>query len=323
MGGVSATTVSVLPMRMQVVEGLVSVIIPLHDRRRFVGEAIESVLAQTYPDWELLIVDDGSSDGSADIARGYSSWTPDKIRYVEHPGHVNFGVTRTRNVGAAASRGEFLAFLDSDDKWMPHKLADQIQLLQAHPEVGLVCAPSVYWRDWDHEAPETAHRENSFPEIAPSGQVYESPYLLIHTYPLGDWGAPCPSSLLMRRSAFEAVDGFVEEFNPTTFQLCEDTAFLSKIYLSSVRVMVSQSISDYYRRHDSSIWDRTMGNRREELELKFYFQWLRRFLVERECRDKTVWKAARRAGWIYWWPLPHQVTRLIRRLMNKWRTVSR
>lgn len=127
----------------------------------------------------------------------------------------------------------------------------------------------------------------------------------------------------MRRSAFEAVDGFVEEFNPTTFQLCEDTAFLSKIYLSSVRVMVSQSISDYYRRHDSSIWDRTMGNRREELELKFYFQWLRRFLVERECRDKTVWKAARRAGWIYWWPLPHQVTRLIRRLMNKWRTVSR
>lgn len=308
---------------MQTVEGLVSVVIPFHDRRRFLGVAIESVLAQSYSHWELILVDDGSSDGSADIAGDYAARFPDQIQYLEHPDHANLGVTRTRNLGASVSRGEFLAFLDSDDKWMPHKLDDQVRLMREHPEVGLVCAPSVYWCDWDPEVPPDARQQNYVPTLAPSGRIYEAPFLLIHTHPLGQWGAPCPSSFLIRRSAFEAVGGFVEEFNPATFQLCEDTAFLTKIYLSGTCVRISESISDYYRCHESSISYQTTELKREELELKFYFQWLRRFLLETQCGNSDVWKAARRAGLIYWWPLPHQVTRLIRRIANKWRTISR
>lgn len=309
-------------VRMQIVEGLVSVIIPFHDRRRFLGEAIESVLAQSYRHWELLLVDDGSSDGSADIARDYATRFPGAITYLEHPDHANFGVTRTRNLGASASRGEFLAFLDSDDKWMPHKLADQVQLMRAHPEAGFVCAPSVYWHDWNLEVSADARRENNVPTLAPAGRVYDSPDLLIHSHPLGKWGAPCPSSFLIRRSAFEAVGGFVEEFNPGTFQLCEDTAFLTKVYLSDMRVLISESCSSYYRCHDGSIWQQTRERGREERELKFYFQWLRRYLLDSRCKDKAVWKAARRAGWIYWWPLPNEAVRLLRRVVNRLRAVK-
>lgn len=308
---------------MQVVEGLVSVVIPFHNSLRFLSETIESVLAQTYPHWELLLVDDGSSDGSADIARGYAARNSDRIKYLEHPGHANFGVTRTRNLGAEMSRGEFLAFLDSDDVWLPHKLKDQVGLMILHPQVGLVCAPSVYWHGWDEDVPAEIRQQDYVPLLAPAGRVYESPVLFVSTHPIGRWGAPCPSSFLLRRSLFDMVGGFVEEFNPSTFQLCEDSAFLTKIYLSDARVYMSETCSDYYRCHNASIWHRTRGTQREELELRFYFQWLRRFLFESNCQDKAVWTAARRAGWIYWWPLPHYATRLVRRLNNRWRACSR
>lgn len=303
------------------IEGLVSVVIPFHDRRRFLREAIESVLVQTYPHWELVLVDDGSSDGSAEIARDYAQRFPAKIKCMEHAGHANLGVTRTRNLGASMSRGEYLAFLDSDDVWMPHKLEDQVELMRKHPEVGLVCAPSKYWFDWDQDVPPESRLQNYIPALAPAGRAYKSPFLLIHTHPVGKWGAPCPSSFLIRRSIFEMVGGFVEEFNPNTWQLCEDSAFLAKIYLSSTRVMISETCSDYYRGHATSIWYRAKGQKKEELELKFYFQWLRRFLLERNCKEKAVWRATRRAGWMYWWPLPHHVTWTIRRIVNKWRMI--
>ncbi len=304
---------------MQAADGLVSVTIPIYNRSRFVGEAIESVFAQTYSHWQLLLVDDGSSDGSAELAREYAEQHPGKVVYLEHPGHANLGVTRTRNLGASMSQGEFLAFLDSDDVWLPHKLEDQVALMQQHPEVGMVGAPSEYWYDWDRSASADTLPSNHVPELAPPDRVYGPPTLLISTQPLGEWGAPCPSSLLIRRSVFEKVGGFVEDFHPRTRQLCEDTAFLTRIYLSDARVLISRTCSDRYRCHPSSIWQRTRGTHQEELELKFYFQWLRRFLRASKCKDAAVWKAARRAGWMYWLPLPPSLTRLLRRVANRLR----
>lgn len=308
---------------MEVVDGLVSAVIPFHNSSRFLRETIESVLAQTYPHWELLLVDDGSSDGSADIARDYAARFPARIVCLEHPGHANCGVTRTRNLGARMSHGEFLAFLDSDDLWLPHKFSDQVGLMRTHPQVDLVYAPSVYWHEWNKDVPVEVRGQDYVPALAPAGSVYESPVLFNSSHPIGRWGAPCPSSFLLRRSLFDKVGGFIEEFNPKTFQLYEDSAFLTKIYLSDACVLISETCSDYYRCHNASIWHRTKGTKREELELKFYFQWLRRFLLESKCKDRTVWKAARRAGWLYWCPLPHHVTLFLRRVNNRWRTLIR
>jgi glycosyltransferase involved in cell wall biosynthesis len=105
---------------------VVSIITIFLDEERFIGEAVESVSAQTYRDWELLLLDDGSTDGSTEIARRFTEQHPGWIRYLDHPGHANRGMSATRNLGLAHARGPFLAFLDADDVWLPSKLAEQV-----------------------------------------------------------------------------------------------------------------------------------------------------------------------------------------------------
>lgn len=299
---------------MHEVKGLVSVTVPFFNCERFLRETIESVLVQTYSNWELLLVDDAATDGSAEIARGYAAQLPGKIRYLEHPGHCNHGVTRSRNLGASSSRGEYLAFLDSDDVWLPHKLEHQVALLDAHPEAGLLFGPSEYWYDWDANG--NKQQENHIPPIAPGGHLYFPPALLTESYPFGPYGSPGPSSFLLRRSAFDRVGGFVESFNPSTYQLYEDVAFLAKIYLH-VPVFASESCADRYRCHSNSIWHRVTGTKREESERRFYFRWLRQYLLEHKIESPNIWRVVRRKAWAYWSPFPASVTRLLRRIDNR------
>lgn len=112
-------------------EGLVSVVIPTYNRARYLAEAVESVLAQSYPHVEVIIIDDGSTDDTSAVAARYAS----KVRYVWQP---NSERGAARNRGLRLARGEFVAFLDSDDVWMPDKLARDLQLFQRRPEIGLV-----------------------------------------------------------------------------------------------------------------------------------------------------------------------------------------
>ena len=114
-------------------EELVSVIMPVYGGERFVAEAIESVLAQYYPFFELIVVNDGSPDESArEIAR----FLPHpKIRYIEQK---NGGVANARNAGIAIARGSLLALLDQDDLWLPDKLERQVAYLRENPELGMV-----------------------------------------------------------------------------------------------------------------------------------------------------------------------------------------
>ncbi len=117
----------------------VTVVIPVYNREKYIGEAIESILAQTFTDFELLVIDDGSADGSREVVRSY----PDpRIRFSLHRG--NLGVAKTRNDGIRWARGEYLAFLDSDDVAYPDRLARQVAFLDGHPDHGAVGA----WVDW-------------------------------------------------------------------------------------------------------------------------------------------------------------------------------
>lgn len=297
---------------MSEVGGLVSVSIPFHNGENFLVEAIESVLAQTYTNWELFLVDDGSTDRSAELARGYANRFREKIRYLEHLNRANLGVTRSRNLGASASRGEYLAFLDSDDVWLPNKLSQQVAVMQAFPTAGLCCGPSEYWYSW---GPDAGRKDQVVP-LAPADQLYDAPSLFFKSYPFGKYGAPCPSSFLVRRRAFDLVGGFVEAFNPGTFQLYEDTAFLSKLYMR-VPVFITAVCTDRYRCHLGSITSRTQGTLREERERRFYFHWLRTYLCSQAMTDAAVWKALWRASWMYRLPLPVCLTRLLRRAGNR------
>ena len=111
--------------------GLVSVVIPTFNRERELTRAIESVLAQTYPTLEIIVVDDGSTDDTRAVATRYAP----HVRYIWQP---NSGVSTARNAGLRTARGEFVALLDSDDEWQPWKLAAQIPVLRADASLGMV-----------------------------------------------------------------------------------------------------------------------------------------------------------------------------------------
>jgi len=116
---------------------VVSVIMPTYNTAPFIGQAICSVLRQTYADWELLIVDDGSEDNTPKVVAKY---VEPRIRYFRTE---NLGAGHARNLGIAKARGAFVAFLDSDDVWFPHKLDVQLKVLRDEPDVGLTY--SNYW----------------------------------------------------------------------------------------------------------------------------------------------------------------------------------
>jgi glycosyltransferase involved in cell wall biosynthesis len=295
---------------------LVSVIIPFANAERFLSETIESVLAQTIHNWELILVDDGATDRSSQIAQSYADASSGKTRYLRHEGHRNRGVTASRNLGVRKSHGEFLAFLDSDDVWLPSKLDHQLAAISACPDAGMVYGPSEYWYDWDPN--QELHENNQIQPVAPGAKLYLPPELLTCSHPFGRWGAPCPGSLLLRRSAFDKVGGFVEEFNPGTFQLYEDTAFLTKLYLA-VPVLVTDVSTDRYRCRADSIWHRLIGTSAEEDERRFYFRWLRRYLIQQGITDIRIWQAVRKTAWPYWLPLPAWMTRIGRRAQNRLR----
>ena len=112
--------------------GLVSVIVPCYNRADIVGETVDSLLRQTYPHLEIIAVDDGSTDNTRDVLAAYAD---DRVRYFYKP---NGGLSAARNYGLARARGEFIAFLDSDDLWHDWKLEAQIRLFERHPDVGLI-----------------------------------------------------------------------------------------------------------------------------------------------------------------------------------------
>src|SRR5262249_18578704 len=134
----------------------VSIVTPFLNAERFIAESVESVLAQTYRDWELLLVDDGSSDGSPAIAARYATAHPQKIRCLGHDGRRNRGASASRNLGIALARGEYIAFLDADDVYLPPKLAEQVPVLDAHPDIAMTYAGTEYWHSWTGRAGDVA-----------------------------------------------------------------------------------------------------------------------------------------------------------------------
>jgi len=111
-----------------VVTPLVSIVIPTYNRAEIVGEAIDSILAQTFSECEIIVVDDGSVDHTADVVRAYG----ERIRYSRQN---NRGVSAARNEGIGLAKAEWIAFLDSDDQWYPEYLEAQIKCIEDHPQV--------------------------------------------------------------------------------------------------------------------------------------------------------------------------------------------
>ncbi len=172
----------------------VSVIIPTYNRVDFLKLAVDSVFKQTLSDWELIIVDDGSTDSTADIFRGDS-----RLRFIRL--EDNKGVSYARNRGIEQARGSLICFLDSDDQWLPEKLAAQVAWMEKDPECPASYTDEIWIRNGVRVNPMNKHRKYS-------GQVFRNclPLCIIS-----------PSSIMMRSEVLESIGGFDE-----SLPACED-----------------------------------------------------------------------------------------------------
>ncbi len=187
---------------------LVSVIMPTFNRAGWLSESIGSVLNQTYPNLELIVVDDGSTDHTAEVVRAFG----DQLTYLRQ---ANRGVSKARNHGVAKSRGLWVAFLDSDDLWQPAKVATQVALFQAQPEVEVCYTDEIWIRHGVRVNPKRIHQKHT-------GWLFEPslPRCIIS-----------PSSVMMRRSLWTRLGGFDERL-----PACEDYDLWLRM---TVRVPVS------------------------------------------------------------------------------------
>ncbi|WP_430466468.1 glycosyltransferase family 2 protein [Winogradskyella ouciana] len=122
---------------------LVSIIIPTFNRCQYIGEALDSIIAQTYTNWECIVVDDGSTDNTAAILKEYCN-RDSRIQYLVRPDNFPKGSNGSRNYGVTISKGELIAFNDDDDFWLPNKLELQVPIFKQHPEAGLVTGHIEY-----------------------------------------------------------------------------------------------------------------------------------------------------------------------------------
>lgn len=267
---------------------LVSVISIFLNGDAFFAEAVDSVLAQTCQDFELLLVDDGSTDCSTGIARHYEATHPGRVRYLEHPGHANRGMSATRNLGIAAAQGRYIAFIDADDVWRSEKLNEQIAIMDAHPSAGMVCGAVNYWRSWASGGEDV---------IVPTGHLTDGmsppPEAMLALYPLGVAAAPCPSDLLLRADIVRAVGSFEAHFTGAQM-MYEDQGFLAKLYLRAP-VYFSGRTWTLYRQHaDSCVAAVTSDGRYHEVR-RYFLEWLETYVAARPEVDRRVVAALQRS----------------------------
>lgn len=171
---------------------MVSVVIPFLNRSEWLIEAVSSVKQQTFADWELLLIDDGSLSKHSSVAKSLAD--NKKIFYHDHVNHENRGVSLSRNLGAANAKGKYIAFLDADDCWLPEKLERQLKLFAENPAAEMICEFSLFWNSWNGNG-----RDEIVAVGAPSDTLYFPPALTTILYPLGDGAAPCPSGIIVTK----------------------------------------------------------------------------------------------------------------------------
>jgi glycosyltransferase involved in cell wall biosynthesis len=265
---------------------VVSVITCFLNEERFITEAIESVISQSYESWELLLIDDGSDDASSGIARRYARSRPNKIRYLEHPGHVNLGLSASRNVGHKNSRGEYLAFLDADDVWLPNKLARQVPRLADEPAIGMMYGATKYWHGWTHR-PEDIAKDHMYVPVRDESEF--SPPQLLAQFLDGKVNMPCMGSILIRRDVVERVGGWEDSFRG----LYEDWVFFAKICLST-SVRITNECLDWYRQHDDSMCATAQATGELPPARRRFLDWLTQHLEGLGLRDTESWHALTR-----------------------------
>lgn len=213
----------------------VSVIIPTHNRLPLLREAVQSVLEQDFEDFELIVVDDGSTDGTSEEMKGYGG----RVGVIEHS--VNRGVSAARNRGILHARGKYIAFLDSDDLWVKGKLKIQVSFLEDNPHYPLCYTDEIWIRRGKRVNPMKKHAKYS-------GWIFEKclPLCTIS-----------PSSVLIRKNLFSKV-GLFDEALP----VCEDYDFWLRVSARFPIFFINKKLIIKRGGHADQLSQRSWGNDR-------------------------------------------------------------
>lgn len=308
---------------------LITAVMIFLNGEKYIAEAIESILAQSYANWELVLVDDGSTDNASAIARDYAQRYPDRIRYTEHPGHENRGMSASRNAGVRAGTGEYVSFLDADDIWLPGRLERFVEVARQFPDAGMIYGPTLYWYSWAEERglPPPVEGQDDFAGVMelPAEQLIAPPEALRQFLLTIGGCLPGICSLLIRRDAYEALGGFEEEFRG----LYEDQVFLSKMTLA-YPVVVIEEVLDHYRQHSESCCFKSIGTGEydpfgDHAARQRYLLWLQAYCARTGCHDRVIDRELRRQLRPYDWPRAYrhirQVQKLGRRARRKYRHI--
>ena len=279
---------------------LVSVITIFRDAERFLDEAIRSVFIQTYDQWELLLVDDGSADASTAIALRYARTCPGKVRYFEHDRHQTRGLGPSRNLGLFQARGDYIASLDSDDVWLPKRLEQQVALFVAHPEAAMVYGNRQYWESWSRGCGRDSVSEHG---IA-SNVLYEPPGLLNLTYATAKATNP-GSDVMVRRDVAWRLGGYDEAFRG----MYEDQTLLVKVYLKEA-VFVANECWLRYRQHPDSHVAKAVTSGEALPARRLFLTWLEEYLSGHGMKGTEVWHAVGHALWPHRHPILARLLRL-------------
>jgi glycosyltransferase involved in cell wall biosynthesis len=217
----------------RVLEGVVmaprvSVVINCLNGEKFVAEALDSVLAQTFGDYEVVFFDNASTDGTADIARSYG----DRIRYFRGSETVPLG--KARNAALAEAKGELIAFLDADDIWLPRKLERQVPLFD-DPKAGVAFTDAVYFNEAGKEKLLYGSR------VPPSGDVSRA---LLTSYAL------CLSTTIVRRSAVESLAGWFDD----RFEMAEEVDVFRRLAFHWRFAYLPEALTRYRVHASSTTW---------------------------------------------------------------------
>lgn len=300
---------------------LVSSIVIFLDARPFLAEAIESVLAQTYDRWELLLVDDGSTDGSLEVARAYAARDPDRIRVLHHDGRANRGMSASRNLGLRHARGEFVAFLDADDVWLPRKLDEQVALLRAHPDAAMVYGRTLLWHSWTGR-PQDRERDHTIELGVPPDTLVPPPRLLVLLLQ-NRVQTPTTCNAMLRREVVMRVGGFEDVFRG----MYEDQVLFAKVELGWPVFVADACWARYRQRPDSATAVSLRGQDYHAARLPF-LAWMEGYLRAQGLDERSeVWRVLREELWPCRHPrlhrlrtLPRRVSRSLRRLRRLVRT---
>ncbi len=294
---------------------LISGVMIFLNGEKFIEEAIASVFAQTYENWELLLVDDGSTDNSTAIAQKYAEKYPEKVRYLEHPNHQNLAKSVSRNLGTRNAKGDYIAFLDADDVWLPPKLEKQLAILQSYPEAAMVYGATQMWFSWTGK-PEDMTRDR-YRKLGVKPDTLIQPPTLLPLFLCTKAETPGTCAVLIKREVVEAVGGHEESFG----SMYEDQAFFAKICLK-YPVFVESGCWDKYRQHPDSTCNIALQTGEYHItnmspSYANYLNWLEGYLIKEKFVNTEVWQALQKLLFVVRYPLIYRIYRGIKGIIQK------